>query len=88
MAGGGISAARRGSRQVMMQRRAGLHIGVVRSAGALGRHPNDILRRVLDVAGLAVNAVLGVDLEARGAVLVFNHFVDTGRAVTLCRLVV
>ena len=32
-----------------------------------GRHPDDVLGRVLDVAGLAVHAVLGVDLQPRRA---------------------
>ncbi len=54
-----------------------LHIRVVRPAAALGRGPDDVLRRVLDVAGFAVDAVLGVDLEARVlALLVVEHLVD------------
>ena len=41
------------------------HIRIVRPAAALRRHPGDVLVRVLDVAGLAVDAVLRVDHEAR-----------------------
>src|SRR3954468_4007435 len=41
-----------------------LHVHVVRAAPAFGRDPHDVLRRVLDVAGLAVHAVLRVDLQA------------------------
>ena len=60
------------------------HVGVVRPVAALGRRPVDVLERILDVAGLAVDAVLEVDLEARvGAVLVAQHLVDPGRAVAL-----
>ena len=59
-----------------------LHIGVIRPTGALGHRPDDVLRRVLDVAGLAVHAVLGVDLQARPLVLL-HDLVDTGRAVAL-----
>src|SRR5688572_12709615 len=37
------------------------HVGIVRSPAAFGRDPIDVLVRVLDVAGLAVDAVLRVD---------------------------
>src|SRR5688572_18747300 len=36
----------------------GLHARIVRAAAAFRRHPDDVLRRVLDVAGLAMHAVL------------------------------
>src|ERR1700676_5241343 len=39
--------------------------GVTGSTAALGRHPVDVLRRILDVAGLAVHAVLRVDPQLR-----------------------
>src|SRR6266853_729938 len=58
-----------------------LHIWVVRSIATLWRNPDDVLGRVLDVAGLAVNAVLRVDLEAVGTVAVFHEFVYARRAV-------
>src|SRR5690554_2231361 len=60
-----------------------LHIGVVGPAAALRRYPGDVLGRVLDVAGLAVHAVLEVDLELRLAVVPLDHLVDPGRAVAL-----
>lgn len=41
------------------------HAIVFRATAALGRHPVDVLRGVLDVTGLAVNAVLGVDLQPK-----------------------
>jgi hypothetical protein len=41
------------------------HAVVDRSFAALRRHPVDVLRRILDVAGLAVHAVLRVDLQSR-----------------------
>ena len=40
-----------------------LQIGVVGARAALGRRPDDILAGILDVAGFAVNAVGGVDLQ-------------------------
>src|SRR2546426_12776022 len=42
-----------------------LHVRVVRPAAAFGRDPDDVLQRILDVAGLALHAVLRVDLQAR-----------------------
>src|SRR5258706_1008982 len=39
-----------------------LHVRVVRSTTALWADPDDILSRILDVAGLAVHTVLSVDL--------------------------
>ena len=58
------------------------HIRIVRPAAALGRNPGNILIRVLDIAGFAVDAVLRVDLQPRFAV--FAHdFVNAGRSVAL-----
>ena len=63
---------------------ANSHSRIVRSAPAFGRHPGDILGRVLDVAGLAVNAVLRVDHEAgaglRGFILI-DHLIDRGGTI-------
>src|SRR5690349_11592117 len=42
-----------------------LHRLVIRTAAALWRNPGDVAVGVLDVAGFAMDAVLGVDLEAR-----------------------
>jgi hypothetical protein len=42
-----------------------LHIRIPRPTTAFRHHPIDILRGVFDVAGFAVYAVLGVDLETR-----------------------
>src|SRR6478672_11778906 len=39
------------------------HIDVIGPVSALRRHPSDVLRRVLHVAGFAMDAVLRVDLE-------------------------
>src|SRR2546421_4579091 len=64
-----------------MSYRICLHVWVVRSTSTLWGDPDDILGRVLDVAGLAVNAVLRVDLEAVGAVVVFHEFVHARRTV-------
>ncbi|ABA50132.1 hypothetical protein BURPS1710b_1868 [Burkholderia pseudomallei 1710b] len=56
------------------------HVRVVRPAAAFRRDPHDVLRRILDVAGLAVHAVLRVDHEAVAAVVVLHEFIDGGRA--------
>src|SRR6266480_7556645 len=61
-----------------------LHVGIVGAAAAFRRDPDDVLLRVLDIAGLAVHAVLRVDLEARRGLEV-NELIDTGRAVALLR---
>src|SRR3989338_6397144 len=53
------------------------HIGIIRAAAALRRCPVDVLRRVLDVAGFAVNAVGGVDLQT-GTVAVVDELVNSG----------
>src|SRR5262245_11375463 len=60
---------------------AGSHVRIVRPAAAFRRHPDDILVRVLDVAGFAVDAVLRVDLEAR-ARRFLDPFIDAGRTIT------
>ncbi len=43
---------------------AALHARIVRSATTFGRYPNNILCRILDVAGFAMHAVLRIDLQA------------------------
>ena len=64
------------------------HIRIVRAAGTLRNRPGDVLRRVLDIAGFAVDAVLGVDLETRvGAIRLPHDFIHARRAVALRRLV-
>src|SRR5438270_473509 len=58
------------------------HIRIVRSVAALRRGPIDVLRRVLDIARLAVDAVLEVDLELRVLpVVVVEDLINAGRAV-------
>src|SRR6056297_3559228 len=65
-----------------------LHIRIVRSVPALRCDPVDILARILDVAGLAMHAVLEVDHETRLLALFVHHLVDARRAITLCGLCV
>ena len=66
-----------------------LHIGIIGSATALGRDPVDILGRVLNIASLAMHAVLGVDLQAWVAAIAVAHdFIDPSRAVPLLRCVI
>jgi hypothetical protein len=60
------------------------HIGITGSAAAFGDRPGDVLGGVLDVAGLAVDAVLRVDHEARLGLrlgVLVDDLVDAGRAV-------
>src|SRR5215210_1218739 len=57
-----------------------LHALVLRSAATLRRNPVDHLVGIHDVAGLAVNAVGGIDLQPLPALAGVHHFVDIGRA--------
>src|SRR5580765_8082244 len=60
-----------------------LHIRVIGASAAFGGDPVDVLGRVLDVARLAVDAVLGVDLKPRLATFTFHEFVNARRAISL-----
>ena len=51
-----------------------------RSDRRLQASPNDVLRRVLDIAGLAVQAVLRVDLQTVLALFRFDELVHARRA--------
>src|ERR1039458_9754610 len=52
---------------------------IVGTGAALRRHPGDLARvGLLDVAGLAVHAVGGIDLQFLSALAVVDHFVDVG----------
>src|SRR5580658_5416645 len=53
------------------------HIRIIRTAAAFGRDPGDILVRVLDVAGFAVDAVLPVD-HVTGLARILDPFIDAG----------
>src|ERR1700726_3615869 len=61
-----------------------LHRLVIGPAAALRWNPGDVAVRILDVAGFAVNAVLGVDDEARPRPLL-HPLVNTGRAIAIGR---
>src|SRR5690606_15161517 len=64
-----------------------LQVLVVGPRASFGRDPGDDLVRVLDVAGLAVHAVGGVDLQpAAGGVL--DHLVDPRRAEARARVAI
>src|SRR4051812_36071973 len=60
-----------------------LHVRVIGASAAFGSDPVDVLGRVLDVASLAVDAVLRVDLEPGFTVLALHEFVDACRTITL-----
>ena len=64
-----------------------LHIGVVRSTQAFRGYPADVLRGILDIARLTVNAVLSINLKAR-FVTICDYFIHSRRAVALSGLVV
>src|SRR3954453_5777053 len=59
-----------------------LHVRVIWSSTAFGNDPVDVLGRVLDVACLAVDAILRVDLEPRPTSLL-DELIDSGGAVAL-----
>ena len=61
-----------------------LHIRIIRSAAAFGYSPINILCRVFDVAGFAVDAILAVDPEEFFTVFL-DDFVNGGRAIALRR---
>src|SRR5262245_5547150 len=71
-------------------KRTQLEVIVARAAAAFGRDPRDDLVRIHDVAGLAVDAVREVDLEAQvlGVGLLRHHLVDRGRAELLAGVAV
>src|SRR5688500_16137505 len=54
----------------------GSKVLVIRPRAALWRHPSDDLVGILDVAGLAVDAVGGVDLQAPAAAAIGAGIVD------------
>ena len=64
-----------------------LHVRIIGAAKSFGGHPRDVLRRVLNVAGFAVNAVLRINLKAL-ALLVLNDLIDPRRTVALCGFIV
>src|SRR3979411_1684938 len=52
---------------------------VIGTGAALRRHPRDLTRiGVFDVAGLAMHAVRGIDLQFFSAAAVIDHFIDAG----------
>src|SRR3954464_311264 len=62
-----------------------LHVRVIGASAAFGSDPVDVLGRVLDVACLAVDAILGVDLEPGFTALALDEFINPCRAITLFR---
>ena len=57
----------------------GSHVRIVRSSSTFWDHPVNILVRVLDVAGFAVDTILGVDLEV-GLSCNLQVLINPGRA--------
>src|SRR4051812_44006778 len=52
-----------------------LHIGIVRAPAPFGGNPADVVIRILDVAGFAVDAILRIDHKA-GLPTVLDPFID------------
>src|SRR4051794_924341 len=78
--GKGIRAVSAGTADVAAISAVSSHVEIDRPFAALRRRPGYVLVGVLDIAGLAVDAVLRVDDEAR--LVAFLHpFVDRRRAV-------
>ena len=64
------------------------HIQIGGAAAALGRYPGNILLRVLDVAGLAMDAILIVDPEVRViTIAIVEDLKYPCRAITLRGLI-
>jgi len=61
-----------------------LHIWVIRTTTTFWNPPLDILCRVFDVAGFAMNTILRIDLEHLFAIF-FQHLINPGGAITLGR---
>ena len=64
-----------------------LHVRVVGAAATFGHYPVNVLCRILDIAGFTMDTILRVYLEPGVAVL-FNIFVDAGRAKTSLRPII
>src|SRR5690348_7259473 len=61
----------------------GSHVGVVGASTAFRYHPFDVLRRILDVAGLAVHAIRRIDLQPGRASLVHEFVHPCGTVARL-----
>jgi hypothetical protein len=61
------------------------HVRVIGASAAFWSDPVDVLGRVLDVAGLAVDAVLGVDLQSRLTARLLDKFINSCGAISLLR---
>jgi hypothetical protein len=48
----------------------------------------DILRRILDITGLTMHAVLAVNLKSLTPTFLFNNLIHTCRAIALSRLII
>src|SRR5690242_10456371 len=65
------------------------HVRIIWAAAAFRDHPIDVLHRILDVTGFAVDAVLRVDLESRLAPGAIAHdLIDARWTIALFRRVV
>ena len=63
-----------------------LHTRIIRASAPFGHNPGNVLRRVFDVTGFAVDTVLRINLEAFAATL-FYYFINACRAIPLGRLI-
>ena len=65
-----------------------LHRAVIRATSPFRYDPINILGRILDIAGFAVNAVLRVDLKLTAAIALSDDLINPCGAITLRRLVI
>jgi hypothetical protein len=59
------------------------HVWIVRPAPALGSHPEDVLRGVFDITGLAVQTVGRIDLQSGRPLALVQDLVHPGGTVAL-----
>src|SRR5437868_13694948 len=60
-----------------------LHVRIIGASTAFRGDPIDVLCGILDVACLAVDAILGVDLKPRFTTVAFNELVNACRTIAL-----
>src|SRR4051812_5368816 len=60
-----------------------LHVRIIGASAAFWGDPVDVLGRVLDVAGFAVDAILGVDLKPRLTIRILDKLVNSRGAIAL-----
>jgi hypothetical protein len=73
---------------VLLNENIALHIGVIGSPAPFWTLPLNILTGIFDITGLAMNAILSIDLESHRAVTAFKHFINPSRTIQSGRFAV